>query len=115
MPSGAKRYGPDGLQLMLVSLDLPEDRRKALHFLKERDWQGESWILDVENFDAFVAKVSDEWGGPIPTTLVYDRSGELQAVLVGLRPPEEVEGTFLPLLKRQGRADISPQRATELL
>jgi len=69
-----KKYVKDGLVCMTVSVDQPEDRDKALQFLKAKGATFPNYFLNEEE-----AKVwQDHWdvNGP-PAVFIYGRDGKL--------------------------------------
>jgi thiol-disulfide isomerase/thioredoxin len=72
----AKKYGPQGLTVVSVSMDSPDprDQEKVLHFLQQQDAQ----IINLANrmddseaaFEAF-----DIDGGALPHYKIFDRKG----------------------------------------
>lgn len=58
------------VKVLLVSMDFKEDIKTKLQpFLKKNNYSAEVVVLDELNGNAFIDKVSKEWGGAIPATL----------------------------------------------
>lgn len=65
-----EKYKNDGLQLLLVSLDLEEtypDKLKA--FVTKRSFTAPVQWLDEYNADYFIPKIDSAWSGAIPASL----------------------------------------------
>lgn len=72
------QYENKGLNVVLVSLDYVkklEDDVKP--FVKKRDLQSEVLLLNAPDYNAWIDKVSPDWSGAIPATLIVNhKSGE---------------------------------------
>ena len=87
-----KQLGDQGLRVVLVSLDSPEDRRVAItKLLAKNGVDFDSYISryggDAKWFEAFEIEV-----GALPNIKLYDQKGELRKVFsAGRMPPEPFE------------------------
>jgi len=74
----AENYSGDRLRILLVSLDFPSQLESRLvPFIEKYAIRPEVLVLDDPDFNSWINKVSPEWSGAIPATLVYrgnDRS-----------------------------------------
>jgi thiol-disulfide isomerase/thioredoxin len=69
------------MRVALISLDFPRQlESKLVPFVAERGLQGNVAALTDGRFNDWIDKVSTEWGGAIPATLIY-RGG--QSVFLG--------------------------------
>jgi thiol-disulfide isomerase/thioredoxin len=60
------------IKVLLVSMDFPKDfLRKLVPFVAERNLQRHVVALGDLDYDAWIGKVSEQWDGAIPFTLVY--------------------------------------------
>jgi thiol-disulfide isomerase/thioredoxin len=68
-----KDYQDQGVELILVSLDFEGDlEKKVIPFAKKRGIEAQIWMLtDYMRNMSWIDKVSPEWGGSIPATLIY--------------------------------------------
>ena len=80
-----KEFEDDKLKIILVSLDFPKQLDTKLKpFLKKHNVLPEVKMLKDSNVNRWGDKVSDEWDGAIPITLIYNKdkrlfvSGELE-------------------------------------
>ena len=65
-----KYNAKDSIQLILVSLDFPEEYPAGLKtFIKKRKFTSPVQWLDETNADYFCPKVDPKWSGAIPATL----------------------------------------------
>lgn len=72
------QYAARGVDVILVSFDFVEDvNGKVKKFIDRRHIKSQVLLLDETDYNAFIDKVSPEWSGAIPATLIVDsRSGK---------------------------------------
>lgn len=86
------------VKIILVSLDFEEHiESKLLPFLEKNKLPGEVLVLTDPNANEWIDKVSPEWGGAIPVTMVYkkDQSKFVSRAFSGY---EELEAAVKSLL-----------------
>lgn len=78
-------YKDKPVKLVLVSMDFPKQyMSRLLPFVKERNIASSVVALGDMDYNAWIDKVSKEWDGAIPVTLVYNvqkrafRNGEFE-------------------------------------
>ncbi len=95
-----ERYADRGLIVLAVSMDEPdklEDRVRP--FLVKRAPGLVSYLASAEGDSAeFVAALDPEWPGALPTTMFFDRSGDLDNIHLGRMLYAEFEEAVLKLL-----------------
>jgi thiol-disulfide isomerase/thioredoxin len=63
----------DKVRVLFVSMDFKEDiDTRVIPFLKKKPLHGEVMILDEVNGNYFIPKISDQWSGAIPATLILN-------------------------------------------
>ncbi|MEM9078021.1 MAG: TlpA disulfide reductase family protein [Bacteroidota bacterium] len=68
-------FKDDNVKVVLVSLDMPSMWKSRLEpFVEKKGLQSEVVILDDPKQNTWIPKVSEEWGGGIPATLIYNKS-----------------------------------------
>lgn len=71
-------YATKKVKIILVSLDFKEDlHTKLLPFLASKKIKSEVVLLDELNANYFIPKISNEWSGAIPATLVVNKKGKV--------------------------------------
>lgn len=66
------------VKVLLVSLDFKEDLKiKLLPFILTKKIRSEVVLLDELNANYFIPKISDEWSGAIPATLIINNQKKL--------------------------------------
>lgn len=68
-------YKDKNVEVLLVSLDFPFNYDKKLKpFIKEHKLQSRVVALDDPDMNAWMPKVSEEWTGAIPITIIYNKN-----------------------------------------
>ncbi|WP_318309904.1 TlpA family protein disulfide reductase [Flagellimonas crocea] len=64
----------NNVEVILVSLDMPNMWKTQLEpFVEKKDIQSKVVILDDPKQNDWIPKVSEDWGGAIPATLIYNK------------------------------------------
>jgi thiol-disulfide isomerase/thioredoxin len=99
----AKKYGPQGLSVVGVSLDEDSDLGSVRQFMAAArpDFPNyrEKPGIDV---DAFYQGVNPDWRGTMPQTIFYGRDGHVARYLIGARPPAAFEDAIRLILLNSG-------------
>lgn len=67
-----EKYAGRGVEVTLVSLDMPAFWEKRLpDFIEKRDIRTPVVVLDDPRQNDWIPKVSPDWSGAIPATLIY--------------------------------------------
>ena len=68
--SGIKKYASAKMELVLVSLDFPNDYPKKIsQFVRANKYEGTFYWLDETNADHFCPQIDEKWSGAIPSSL----------------------------------------------
>lgn len=98
---------PQGVEVVLVTVDDPKDEAKALSFLKDHGITLESYIVDGSLGD-FKTGINPRWPGMLPASFLFDGAGELRHFWGG----EAFEQEIVPVVENflGGRAIQSETR-----
>ena len=67
-------YTEKNVEVLLVSLDFPFNYDKKLKpFIKEHNLQSKVVALDDTDMNSWMPKISEEWTGAIPITIIYNK------------------------------------------
>ncbi len=70
----ATDYSDKKIKILLVSLDFPDKiESQVIPFIKKNNIQSEVVLLDDANANSWIPKVSQEWSGAIPATVIYKK------------------------------------------
>jgi len=93
-------YADKKLKMVLVSLDFVEQLdKKVLPFIAERQLKSEVVLLDAGDPNEWIDKVSEQWSGAIPGTLILKPSKEYRQFFERQFTYEELEALVKPLLE----------------
>ncbi len=66
------RYPDNEVEVILVSLDLPKHvEGKLIPFIRKQKIQSRVILLDDPDANSWIPKVSKDWSGSIPATIIY--------------------------------------------
>ncbi|PWK18244.1 TlpA disulfide reductase family protein [Xanthomarina spongicola] len=67
-------YKEKKVKVILVSLDFPKQyESKLIPFIKSNNLQSQILVLNDTDSNTWIPKVSEEWSGAIPSTLIYTK------------------------------------------
>jgi thiol-disulfide isomerase/thioredoxin len=97
----AQQFQPQGLQIIFVSIDEPEDiDAKVLPFLKTQGVAFRTYIKRTKDDEAFINAIDAKWSGALPATFIYDANGTLVKRLVAQQSFETFAEALRPLLPK---------------
>lgn len=91
-------YSPDEVEVLLVSLDFPDELAKVNTFLQRKKIGSTVWLLDESDPNLFIDKVDPSWSGAIPATLLIRNSTDKRTFLEGELTKEELQNHINKLL-----------------
>jgi thiol-disulfide isomerase/thioredoxin len=89
----ADRFAAQGVRVLLVSVDEPDDRARAKTFLKEHAI-GLTSYLAARPLDSFKAGINSRWPGMLPASFLFDGTGKLRYFWGG----EAFENEVVPII-----------------
>jgi peroxiredoxin len=73
------RAKADKLRIMLVSLDFKSQwASKVIPFIRKNNLQSDVLLLDETDANSYIDKVSKDWSGAIPATLIVNSSKNIR-------------------------------------
>jgi len=93
-----KKYKDKGMRLVLVSFDFKSVRSDVVRFLKKEKIGFLSYRRKGKD-NEFLAGLSDQLTGQLPTTIFYDGEGNIKEIREGGATYEEFEASLLKVLK----------------
>lgn len=66
----------DQLEVVFISADFPEDRERALQFLKDQKVTWETYMKTGKD-EPFINAISNDWSGALPFTKIYSKNGQI--------------------------------------
>jgi thiol-disulfide isomerase/thioredoxin len=90
----------DQLAVVFISADFPEDRERAIEFLKEQNVDWETYLKAGKD-EPFINALSSDWGGALPFTKIYSKSGKITAFWENKASYETFEKAILEALNTE--------------
>lgn len=92
-------YHAKGVAVVFVSIDFKSKHAKVVEFVGQKQLKSEVVLLNAPDYNAWIDKVSTEWSGAIPATLVVKTTGKVNKFHEGSFTYEELVNFIKPLLK----------------
>ena len=71
----AQDYSDKNVKILLVSLDFSDKiESQVVPFIKKNNIQSEVVLLDDADANSWIPKVSSDWSGAIPATVIYNKN-----------------------------------------
>jgi thiol-disulfide isomerase/thioredoxin len=113
----ADRWAAQGVRVLLVSVDEPEDRDRAKAFLAENAIHLPSYLA-ARPLGEFKAGINPRWPGMLPASFLFDGAGKLRYFWGG----EAFEAELTPIVEGllagkpidgEARFDLAPGQTSE--
>lgn len=70
-----EKYSGTKLKVIMVSMDMPNQiESRLIPFIEKKNIKAEVILLDDPDFNTWIDKVSPDWSGGIPATLIYSKN-----------------------------------------
>jgi thiol-disulfide isomerase/thioredoxin len=89
-----------GLRLITISADEPEDEAQARKFLQRQKAPSPAFLKRVKNDEKFIDSIDAQWSGALPALFLYDRAGRKARSFIGETDIKELEAAIRKLLER---------------
>lgn len=70
----------NSVEVILVSFDFPQNRDRAVKFLKKKNVSFKTYFKNEED-EQFLNKMPDEWSGALPFTMIISKDGSQMVLL----------------------------------
>lgn len=95
-----KKYKSEGIELLLVSLDLKDAFPKIKEFVTKYGFSSAVVYLDETNADIFCPKVDESWSGAIPASLFINNSTGYRKFFEEQIPEKKLEQEIQAFIKK---------------
>lgn len=92
------RLRAHGLDFLSISADEPEQEPQARKFIAPLKVPGILYIKSATDDDKYAAAIHAKWGGELPATFLYDRSGKKVGAFIGEVPMKNIEDVIAKFL-----------------
>ncbi|MGI8991207.1 MAG: TlpA family protein disulfide reductase [Bryobacteraceae bacterium] len=93
------RFRGDGLVLITVSADEPEQERAAAAFLEKSGISFPAYIKKAVDDRRFIDSIDPKWSGALPALFLYDRHGRKVQSFIGETDLKDLEDAIRLLRK----------------
>jgi thiol-disulfide isomerase/thioredoxin len=87
-----------GFRLVLVSADEVENQAQVASYLKGLGYSGVVYLRPLEDAEGFINSVDPKWGGGLPASIVYGKTGNKIKLYTGEIPFRTAEPELKKLL-----------------
>jgi len=87
----ADRLRARGLDFVSISADEPAQEPQARKFIVAAKVPGTLYIKSADDDDKYAAAIHQKWGGELPASFIYDRSGKKVGAFIGEVPLKNLE------------------------
>ncbi|HEY1760119.1 MAG TPA: TlpA disulfide reductase family protein [Bryobacteraceae bacterium] len=94
----ADRLRARGLDFVSISADEPEQEPQARKFIVAAKVPGTLYIKSAEDDDKYAAGIHPRWGGELPASFIYDRTGKKVGAFMGEVPLKNIEDVIAKFL-----------------
>jgi len=75
-----KKYKDQNVKVIMVSMDFAKDlTARVIPFVNQHQLTGEVWLLHEPDANTWIDKISTEWSGAIPATLIVNNQKKKKA------------------------------------
>ena len=71
-----QHFKDKNVDIILVSLDFASEVEKVVKFIDRKDIKSKVLLLDEIDYNSWIDKVSEDWTGAIPTTIILDEQNK---------------------------------------
>lgn len=94
-------YRNRGVDVLVISVDDVADEAKVVEFLQQQRAKMPVFIKKLGDSESFINAIDRDWRGAIPYTIVYDRSGQPFARMLGEHTFAQFEATVKKALAKR--------------
>ncbi len=87
-----------GVEVITISADEPEQKAAAEKFIQKFGVQGPAYLRQADNDDHFINAIDPKWSGALPALFLYDKSGHKVRSFIGESDMTAIEAAIHKLL-----------------
>ena len=87
-----------GVELITISADEPEQKAAAEKFIQRFGVQGPAYLKRAADDDHFINAIDPKWSGALPALFLYDKSGHKVRSFIGETDMRALEAAIRKLL-----------------
>ena len=87
-----------GVEVITISADEPEQKAAAEKFIAKYGVQGPTYLRQAKSDDHFINAIDPKWSGALPALFLYDKSGRKVRSFIGETDIATIEAAIHKLL-----------------
>ncbi len=87
-----------GVEVITISADEPEQKSAAEKFIQKFGVQGPAYLRQAASDDHFINAIDPKWSGALPALFLYDKSGHKARSFIGETDMSALEAAIHKLL-----------------
>ena len=87
-----------GVEVITISADEPEQKAAAEKFIAKYGVQGNTYLRQAQSDDHFINAIDPKWSGALPALFLYDKSGRKVKSFIGETDIATIEAAIHKLL-----------------
>lgn len=87
-----------GVEVITISADEPEQKAAAEKFIEKFGVQGPAYLRQAASDDHFINAIDPKWSGALPALFLYDKSGHKARSFIGETDMASLEAAIHKLL-----------------
>jgi thiol-disulfide isomerase/thioredoxin len=92
------RLRSQGVEVVTISADEPEQKAAAEAFIQKFGVQGPAYLKKADDDDHFINAIDPKWSGALPALFLYDKSGHKVRSFIGETDMAALEAAIRKLL-----------------
>lgn len=92
-----RRLGAKGMQLVVISVDEPEEAQDARLLLEKLKVPPPAYLRRAKSADEFINFIDPRWSGAVPAVFLYDRAGRKTRSFIGESDMKALEAAITRL------------------
>jgi thiol-disulfide isomerase/thioredoxin len=87
-----------GVEVITISADEPEQKAAAEKFIAKYGVQGPTYLRQAQSDDHFINAIDPKWSGALPALFLYDKSGRKVKSFIGETDIATIEAAIRKLI-----------------
>lgn len=100
----ADKYNKSKVNIIGLSVDYTDEiDSKIIPFLKKNKANFKIYVNDFDDVEDLINFINKKWNGAIPATFIYDKNGNQQKYILGMRDFDEFDKELTEVMKKSSK------------
>lgn len=100
----AEKYNKSKVDIIGLSVDYADEiDTKIIPFLKKNKANFKIYVNDFDDVEDLINFINKKWNGAIPATFIYDKNGNQQKYILGMRDFDEFDKELTEVIKKSSK------------